>query len=57
MVWNGVNDGIRTHDRRSHNPELYQLSYVHHELFMISQASLLGALVRQALPVTEGHRV
>jgi hypothetical protein len=24
---------------------------------MISQASLLGALVRQALPVTEGHRV
>jgi hypothetical protein len=26
---NGVDDGNRTHDRRSHNPELYQLSYVH----------------------------
>ena len=26
----GVNEGDRTLDRRSHNPELYQLSYVHH---------------------------
>ena len=26
----GVDDGARTHDRRDHNPELYQLSYVHH---------------------------
>ena len=26
----GVDDGARTHDRRNHNPELYQLSYVHH---------------------------
>ncbi len=26
----GVDDGNRTHDRRSHNPVLYQLSYVHH---------------------------
>ena len=25
----GVSDGIRTHDRRDHNPELYQLSYAH----------------------------
>ena len=24
-----MDDGNRTHDRRSHNPELYQLSYVH----------------------------
>ena len=24
-----VSDGIRTHDRRDHNPELYQLSYAH----------------------------
>ena len=23
-------DGARTHDRRNHNPELYQLSYSHH---------------------------
>src|SRR5690606_12462700 len=28
----GVNGGARTHDRRDHNPELYQLSYVHHHL-------------------------
>ena len=26
----GVDDGFRTRDRRNHNPELYQLSYVHH---------------------------
>ena len=25
----GVDDGIRTHDNRDHNPGLYQLSYVH----------------------------
>jgi hypothetical protein len=24
-----VDDGTRTRDRRDHNPELYQLSYVH----------------------------
>ena len=29
---NGVNDGVRTHDNRNHNPGLYRLSYVHHEL-------------------------
>ena len=27
---NGVDDGDRTHDTRSHNPVLYQLSYAHH---------------------------
>ena len=27
---NGVSDGDRTHDHRSHNPVLYQLSYAHH---------------------------
>ncbi len=26
----GVDDGNRTHDTRSHNPVLYQLSYAHH---------------------------
>ena len=26
----GVDDGDRTHDIRSHNPVLYQLSYAHH---------------------------
>ena len=29
----GVDDGVRTHDRRSHNPVLYQLSYAHHIAF------------------------
>ena len=29
----GVDEGDRTLDRRSHNPELYQLSYVHHNIF------------------------
>jgi hypothetical protein len=29
---NGVDDGTRTHDRRDHNPLLYQLSYAHHNL-------------------------
>jgi hypothetical protein len=28
---NGVTDGTRTHDNRSHNPGLYQLSYGHHK--------------------------
>jgi hypothetical protein len=32
LVWEAlprVSDGIRTRDRRDHNPELYQLSYAH----------------------------
>lgn len=29
----GVDDGDRTHDNRSHNPVLYQLSYAHHIAF------------------------
>ena len=28
---NGVSEGIRTPDHRSHNPVLYQLSYAHHK--------------------------
>ena len=28
---NGVDDGARTHDDRSHNPALYQLNYIHHK--------------------------
>src|SRR5690606_35138935 len=31
---NGVDDGDRTHDTRSHNPVLYQLSYAHHYNFL-----------------------
>ena len=29
IVRTGVDDGIRTHDDRIHNPGLYQLSYAH----------------------------
>ena len=29
---NGVSEGFRTPDHRSHNPVLYQLSYAHHNL-------------------------
>ena len=32
----GVADGARTHDNRNHNPGLYQLSYSHHCLVVIS---------------------
>ena len=32
----GVDDGNRTHDTRSHNPVLYQLSYAHHIAFAYS---------------------
>lgn len=31
----GVDDGNRTHDTRSHNPVLYQLSYAHHILLVL----------------------
>jgi hypothetical protein len=33
----GVDDGDRTHDNRSHNPALYQLSYAHHIASCLSQ--------------------
>jgi hypothetical protein len=36
----GVDDGARTHDRRDHNPELYQLSYVHHRPTEINQTTI-----------------
>ena len=31
----GVDDGDRTHDNRSHNPVLYQLSYAHHIALLV----------------------
>ena len=40
-----MSDGIRTRDRRDHNPELYQLSYAHREGSKASSAQpALGAL-------------
>ena len=29
-------DGARTHDNRNHNPGLYQLSYAHHNLCIVT---------------------
>src|SRR3990167_2520758 len=34
-----VDDGDRTHDNRSHNPVLYQLSYAHHIAFTCAKAA------------------
>ena len=31
-----MDDGARTHDRRNHNPELYQLSYAHHCYYLLA---------------------
>ena len=33
----GVDDGTRTHDDRDHNPGLYQLSYAHHSIQIVSR--------------------
>ena len=37
LIENGVDNGARTHDRRNHNPELYQLSYTHHLILNLLQ--------------------
>ncbi|VXC73310.1 conserved hypothetical protein [Pseudomonas sp. 9Ag] len=36
----GVDDGVRTHDRRSHNPVLYQLSYAHHITLLVPEPKM-----------------
>ena len=47
----GVSDGDRTHDHRSHNPVLYQLSYAHHK-------DICGmARLRGLEPLTHGLEV
>ncbi len=46
----GVDDGARTHDRRNHNPELYQLSYVHHWLNRFL-ARHFNCFTRRGIPV------
>ncbi len=40
----GVNDGIRTRDNWNHNPGLYQLSYIHHQLVLQYQATKMARL-------------
>ncbi len=42
-----MSDGIRTRDRRDHNPELYQLSYAH-------QASFKSINAAERYPVASG---
>ena len=39
MLEIGVNDGIRTRDNWNHNPGLYQLSYIHHQISSTYQAT------------------
>jgi hypothetical protein len=41
-----VSDGIRTHDRRDHNPELYQLSYAHRGATESTSGCATPSLVR-----------
>ncbi len=36
----GVDDGNRTHDTRSHNPVLYQLSYAHHIAMLVPDCQM-----------------
>lgn len=42
IFFNGVADGDRTRDTRSHSPLLYQLSYSHH---MVSRTILFSFLI------------
>lgn len=42
-----MDEGDRTLDRRSHNPELYQLSYVHHIGTYLSVYSITKSLTFQ----------
>ncbi len=37
----GVDDGTRTHDDRDHNPGLYQLSYAHHGIQIVTRLAPL----------------
>ncbi len=45
-IEDGVDDGARTRDRRNHNPELYQLSYVHQRLIGPDPRAVTRFLVR-----------
>ena len=51
----GVDDGARTHDRRDHNPELCQLSYVHHRPAEISPSLARPAGLEPATLGLEGR--
>ena len=56
LVYFRENDGIRTHDQRSHNPLLYQLSYNLHNLWgerdLDPQSQMRKDLQSLRLPVT-----
>ena len=49
---NGVTDGARTHDNRSHSPGLYQLSYSHHKDLTENNAKKLVGVERFELPTS-----
>ena len=42
MKLTGVDEGVRTLDRRNHNPELYQLSYAHQQSLNPPDSSYLS---------------
>ena len=57
-----MDDGDRTHDNRDHNPGLYQLSYVHHGLYVARLArpaglepATLGLEGRCSIRLSYGH--
>ena len=39
-----MDDGVRTHDNRNHNPRLCQLSYIHHRQSKILLKRIAGIL-------------
>ncbi len=46
----GVDDGARTHDDRNHNPGLYQLSYAHHNFYMLAYKFGTPGRIRTCYP-------
>ena len=47
----GANDGVRTRDHRNHNPGLYQLSYVRHEVIMMVRPTGLEPVTLGFIPL------
>ena len=52
-----MSDGTRTRDHRDHNPELYQLSYAHHERLNESSSGSRACQLWSDTPVSFYDRV
>ena len=46
-----MDDGTRTHDDRHHKPGLYQLSYAHHGILIVSRLAPLRQVKSTGLPL------